>query len=92
MVPGLGDLRQEYRFLAPRLLAAGYRVVTMDLRGHGGSSTGWPDYSPAAIGSDIVALLEKLDASDAILVGNSLGGGAVPGRPRRHPSEWAGWS
>src|SRR5258708_8045411 len=43
-LPGLGDLRASYRFLAPRLVAAGYRVVPMDLRGLGESSTGWPDY------------------------------------------------
>src|SRR5690606_4994591 len=28
MLPGLGDLRQEYRFLAPLLAEAGYRVAT----------------------------------------------------------------
>ena len=43
-VPGLGDLRQQYRFLAPRLAAAGFRVVTMDLRGLGQSSVDWPAY------------------------------------------------
>ena len=42
-VPGLGDMRQQYRFLAPRLVAAGFRVVTMDLPGHGESSVDWPD-------------------------------------------------
>jgi pimeloyl-ACP methyl ester carboxylesterase len=77
MVPGLGDLRQEYRFLAPPLLAAGYRVVTMDLRGHGGSSTGWPSYSTAAIGADVLALLRHLEGGPAILIGTSLGAGAV---------------
>src|SRR5258708_7606126 len=54
-VPGLGDLRQQYRFLAPRLESAGLRVVTMDLRGLGESSTDWPDYSAASVGADIVA-------------------------------------
>src|SRR5258706_16425579 len=39
-LPGLGDLRASYRFLAPRLVAAGYRVVTMDLRGLG-EATAW---------------------------------------------------
>src|SRR5580692_1226207 len=53
-VPGLGDVRQQYRFLAPRLVAAGFRVVTIDLPGHGESSVDWPDYSPAAVGADIV--------------------------------------
>jgi len=37
-VPAGGDLRSEYRFLTPQLVAAGYRVVTMDIRGQGESS------------------------------------------------------
>jgi alpha-beta hydrolase superfamily lysophospholipase len=35
LVPGMGDLRAGYRFLAPALRAAGYRVTCTDLRGHG---------------------------------------------------------
>ena len=35
LVPGMGDLRAGYRFLAPGLRAAGYRVACTDLRGHG---------------------------------------------------------
>ena len=31
LVPGIGDVRAGYRYLAPRLIEAGYRVVTMDL-------------------------------------------------------------
>jgi alpha-beta hydrolase superfamily lysophospholipase len=42
-VPAGGDLRTEYRFLTPALVAAGYRVATMDLRGQGQSSASWPD-------------------------------------------------
>ncbi len=34
MWPGMGALRSEYRYLAPALVEAGYRVVTADLRGH----------------------------------------------------------
>ena len=37
LVPGMGDLRACYRFLAPALKEAGYRVACTDLRGHGGS-------------------------------------------------------
>lgn len=77
MVPGLGDLRAEYRFLAPRLVEAGYRVVTVDLRGHGQSSTGWSDYTSSAIGTDVIALVDELDAGPAMLVGTSMGAGAV---------------
>ena len=41
-IPSMGDMRQEYRFLAPLLVEAGYRVVTLDVRGHGESSVKWP--------------------------------------------------
>lgn len=76
-VPSMGDLRQEYRFLTPQLVAAGFRVVTMDVRGHGESSVGWPDYSAAAVGSDIVALVRHLGAGPAFVIGTSMAAGAA---------------
>lgn len=77
MVPGIGDIRQEYRALVPILVAAGYRAVTMDIRGHGQSSADWPDYSASALGGDIVALVRGLDAGPAALIGTSMGAAAV---------------
>ena len=76
-VPGMGDLRRVYRYLVPALTAAGHRVVTMDVRGHGESSTGWDDYSAAAVGADVVALLRHLDAGPAHVVGGSMAAGAA---------------
>lgn len=76
-VPGLGDLRSEYRFLAPELAAAGFRVVSMDLRGHGESSTSWEDYSVAGVGRDILALIRRLQSGPAVVVGTSMGAGAA---------------
>lgn len=76
-VPGMGDLRGEYRFLAQHLLAAGYRVVTLDVRGHGESSTQWNDFSVAGVGSDVVALIRALDAGPAVIVGTSMAAGAA---------------
>lgn len=76
-VPGPGDLRGEYRFLRPILQRTGYRVVTMDVRGHGECSVRWPDYSPAAVGSDIVALIRHLDAGPAAVIGTSIAAAAA---------------
>ncbi|MFT3894030.1 MAG: alpha/beta hydrolase [Anaerolineales bacterium] len=76
-VPSLGDVRGEYRFLVPELVKAGYRVATMDVRGHGETSTDWDDYSVAAIGDDILALIRELKAESAIVVGTSMAGGAA---------------
>ena len=75
--PGLGDLRASYRFLRPLLTAAGYRVVTTDLRGHGESSTGWGGYTDTDVAGDVLALVRHLrGAGPAFLAGNSLSGGA----------------
>jgi pimeloyl-ACP methyl ester carboxylesterase len=75
--PSMGDLRQEYRFLAPQLVQAGYRVVTMDLRGLGESSTTWDDFSVAGVGRDLLALVRRLNAGPATLIGDSMAGGAA---------------
>ena len=76
-VPSMGDLRSEYRFLRPLLVDAGYRVVTMDVRGHGETSTNWDDVSVAGVGEDILALVRELQAGPAIVVGTSMGAGAA---------------
>jgi len=76
-VPGMGDLRQQYRYLAPRLKEEGYRVVTMDVRGQGASSVHWQDYSAQAAGRDVLALVNTLQASSAIVIGNSFAAGAA---------------
>ncbi|HEU5427693.1 MAG TPA: alpha/beta hydrolase [Actinocrinis sp.] len=73
--PGLGDHRASFRHLRPLLEEAGYRVVTMDLRGQGESTVGWSDYSTPAIASDIVALARHLNAGPVVLLSNSYTGG-----------------
>lgn len=86
-VPGLGDVRASYRFLVPPLVAAGYRVITMDLRGHGDSSVGWADYRATAVAGDALALVSALDAGPAILLGNSYGGAAAAYAAATAPDE-----
>ena len=80
--PGVGDLRQAYRFLAPKLAQAGYRVAAADLRGHGDSSMGWPSVtgkdviSRTDIAGDLLALIRQL-GGPAVIVGHSISGGAA---------------
>lgn len=76
-IPGMGDLRAQYRYLVPSLIAAGNRVITLDLRGHGESSVRWSDYSVAGVGHDIVDLINHLDAGPAVIIGNSMAAGAA---------------
>jgi pimeloyl-ACP methyl ester carboxylesterase len=73
---GLGDSRQAYRFLTPGLVAAGYRVAAIDLRGHGESSVGWTGHSRTDLAGDLLALIRHL-GGPAVLVGHSIAGGAV---------------
>ena len=77
MWPGMGALRSEYRYLAPKLIEAGYRAVTADLRGHGESSVGWSEYTLPAGGQDILALVDQLDAGPAHVIGTSFSPGAA---------------
>ncbi len=76
-VPSMGDMRGEYRFLIPQLVSAGYRVVSMDVRGMGESSTEWNDFSVAGVGRDILALIQALGAGPAVLIGTSMAAGAA---------------
>jgi len=76
LVPGMGDLRTTYRFLAPSLRDAGYRVACMDLRGHGDSDVTFASYGDAETADDILALIDEI-GGPAIVVGNSMGAGAA---------------
>jgi pimeloyl-ACP methyl ester carboxylesterase len=67
-------------------LRAGYRVITLDLRGHGMSAK---PHSPEDygwnLGADVVRLLNHLDLDRAHLIGYSMGAGIVGGILVRHP-------
>src|ERR1039458_404805 len=76
LVPGMGDLRAGYRFLAPALREAGYRVACTDLRGHGDSDTTFTSYGDQETAGDLIALIEELSAP-AVVIGNSMGAGSA---------------
>jgi len=85
LVPGMGDLRGTYRFLAPALRAAGYRVVATDLRGHGDSDTTFTSYGDVDTAGDLTALIERLGGGPAVIVGNSMAAGAAALCAADHP-------
>lgn len=76
-IPGMGDLRSEYRHLRPALQQGGYRVVTMDARGFGETNAKWSDYSARAVGRDAVAVLKHLGVGHATILGNSYAAGSA---------------
>lgn len=76
-IPGMGDLRSEYRSLRPVLQRAGHRVVTMDVRGFGETSAYWKDYSAHAIGRDALAILAEPNVASAVVIGNSFAAGSA---------------
>jgi pimeloyl-ACP methyl ester carboxylesterase len=75
LLPGLLIPRRMHDHLARTLASAGAHVVTLDFLGHGRSDQ--PDdplaYSVTAFAEQVVALLDHLGASQAIIGGTSLG-------------------
>jgi pimeloyl-ACP methyl ester carboxylesterase len=54
-----------------------YRVITVDLAGHGNSGFGRQVYTTEAFGQDVAAVLRQLDVKQAVLVGHSMGGEVI---------------
>ncbi len=51
-----------------------YKVVTLDLAGHGQSGHNRKNYTPQSFGEDIAAVVNKLKLKKVILIGHSMGG------------------
>ncbi|GAA1780189.1 MULTISPECIES: alpha/beta hydrolase [Streptomonospora] len=82
---GMGDSRAAYHAVVPPLVAAGYRVAAVDLRGCGESSADWPAWSRTDIAGDLLAVVRHL-GGPAVLVGHSVSGGAATIAAAKEPS------
>ncbi len=71
-------------------LAAHYRVVTLDLAGHGASGKDRKEWTVAAFADDVRAVVEALGLKRVILVGHSMAGPIVLEAYQRMPDRVAG--
>jgi pimeloyl-ACP methyl ester carboxylesterase len=67
-----------------------YRVVTIDLAGHGLSDIGRRLWTIETFGGDVLAVVEKLNIERAILIGHSMGGPVIIEAARRMPDRVIG--
>ena len=88
--PGLGDTRDAFAPLAVHLVARGYRVARVDLRGHGDSTASFDRYGDEAAAEDFLMLIEALGGGPAVLAGASLSAAAAVIAAGQRPAQVAG--
>ena len=71
-------------------LSERYRVVTLDLAGHGESGTDRDAWTITSYGGDVAAVVEALDLARVVLVGHSMGGDVAVDAARRLGDRVAG--
>ena len=69
--------------------ASSHRVVAIDLGGHGESGLGREEWTMAAFGADVRAVVEALDLRGVVLVGHSMGGPVIVEAARLMPDRVA---
>lgn len=67
-----------------------YKVVTIDLAGHGQSGTGREKWTMQAFGADVAAVVNKLGLDNVILIGHSMGGPVNVAAARQLPGKVIG--
>jgi pimeloyl-ACP methyl ester carboxylesterase len=98
LLHGFGSNKEVWQeAVAPRLIAAGFRVIAFDARGHGGSGnpTAPEQYGQQDV-NDVVRLLDHLSIPRAHVVGYSRGGWVasrvvVQQSPRVRSAVLGGW-
>lgn len=67
-----------------------YKVVTIDLAGHGASGVNRDDWTMAAFGEDVTTVVAELDLDQVILIGHSMGGPVIVEAAQRMPERIIG--
>ena len=90
LIHGIGASMYGWRYAVPAIVAAGYRVVAFDNRGFGFSEKPAHGYHNADYVRLVVALLDSLGISSAVLVGHSMGGAIAAEVALTHPDRVRG--
>jgi pimeloyl-ACP methyl ester carboxylesterase len=67
-----------------------FKVVAVDLAGHGDSGRNREKWTIQSYGDDVAAVVKKLDLKRVILVGHSMGGDVIPEAALRLPGRVVG--
>lgn len=89
---GLLMNRHMYDNLAPELASRGFRVITVDLLGHGASDkpADMRAYNMPTFGDQLAALIDELELDRPVVGGTSLGANAALELAVRHPRKARG--
>ena len=92
LVHGLLMNRHMYDHLAPELASRGFRVVTVDMLGHGASDqpVDMRAYSMGAFADQLAALCDHLELDRPVVGGTSLGANVSLEMATRHPGKARG--
>ncbi len=71
-------------------LTRNYRIVTLDLAGHGESGASRSAWTIAGFGSDVASVVSDLDTYSVILIGHSMGGDVILEAARQLPGRVRG--
>ncbi len=67
-----------------------FKLVTLDLGGHGQSGTGRIAWTMEAFGQDVAAVVEKLELQNVVLIGHGMGGPVILETARQIPDKAIG--
>lgn len=70
--------------------SSAYRVITLDLAGHGESGDSRSSWTMPAFGKDVIAVADALQLHDMVLVGHSMGGDVITNVAMALPDRVAG--
>ncbi len=86
LIPGQGSVWQEYAKAIPQLVDR-FRVVAVDVHGHGRSSWDADDYTCAQIADDLARLIDQVFGEPVVVAGHSSGGLIAARLAAAHPDK-----